>query len=104
MSSHATIKIHRNSETMTHESFYNLLNGCAEKHDIKGQVSISRDSAIYKFQLQGPTAALQQFFDFVRFAEGPLGKILDFKEEDQVVPQAADDSTGDAVVPEFSPD
>ncbi len=97
MTSCFVIKIKRNDDTMEPESFYQFMNACAEKQGIRGQVSISRHTTTYKFRLQGPTASLERFLEFVEFVDGPLGTVISIQE---VEPQPAEGYAPDALARE----
>ncbi len=96
------------------DCFYNLINGCADKHHVTGRVAFNAQGS-YVLTIDGPVAAISDFIAVLRFMDGTVGKIVLIKTEDAVVPQRSryfhdvpDDHSdlegssqdeGDAVVP-----
>ncbi len=117
MSTTAKILVKRNDSVIDHKSFYNLLNGCAEKHGLTGRTTFNEQGS-YVFRLAGPPRAIQDFAGFMQYLDGTAGNVVLIELEDAVVPQASNyfppqtpetgpnrpPDTEDAVVPVFPSD
>ncbi len=86
MTTSAKIFMDRTESAIHTDCFYNLINGCAEKHGVTGRIAFNAEGSNV-LTLDGPVAAIFDFIAVLRFMDGTVGKIDRIKTEDAVVPQ-----------------